>query len=50
VEIVHQDDALAVLLELPNGRVDHLLRLAHLEIERVDVGREDRNVALSRVA
>ena len=29
---------------------DHLLRLAHLEIEGVDVGREGRDVALGKVA
>jgi hypothetical protein len=50
LEIVHQDDALALLPQLPYHRVDHLLGLAHLEIERVDVGREDRDVALGKVA
>ncbi len=50
LEVVHQDAALALLLQLVNHRLDHLWRLAHLEVEGLDVGREGRDVGLGEVA
>ena len=47
LEIVHQDDALAVFFQLAHHRFDDLFGLAHGEIERIHVGGEDRDVALA---
>src|SRR6187401_2379148 len=47
LEIMHQDDAFAVLLELLHHRCDDLLGLAHLEVERVHIGRENTEVTLA---
>ena len=44
VEIVHQDDAFAELVELLHRDVDHLLGVARLEIEGVEVAGEHRDI------
>ncbi len=49
LEVVHQDDALAVLGELGHDRFDDLLRLVNLEIERVHVGGEDADIARAEI-
>ena len=48
VEVVHQDDALALLVQLLEDDVDDLLGVARLEVEGVEVAGEDRDVALCR--
>jgi hypothetical protein len=50
LEIVHQHNALAVFGELRHRRLDDVIRFAQLEIERVDVGRKDRDVARAQVS
>ena len=40
---------LPCFLSLSMHRLDDLLGLAHLEVERVHVGGEDRNVALAEI-
>ena len=47
LEVVHQYDAFAVLLELFHHRVDDLVRLPHFEVERIHVGGEDAEIALA---
>ena len=49
LEVVHQDDALALPLELGHHRLDDVVGLAHFEIEAVEVVREDRDVALTQI-
>ena len=44
VEVVHQDDAFAELVELLHGHVDHLLGIARLEVERVEIAGEHRDI------
>jgi hypothetical protein len=48
LKIVHENNAFAVLLQLCHDGLPDLLRLAHLEVERIEVSREDRDVALAR--
>ena len=45
LEVVHQDDALAVLVDLAHHVVDDGLRLACLEVEGVEIAGENRDVA-----
>src|SRR5215469_1956887 len=45
VEVVQQDDAFAELVESLEGDVDHLLGVLRLEVERVEVAGENRDVA-----
>jgi hypothetical protein len=40
LEVVHQDDALAVFFQLAHHRFDHFFRLVQLEVAGVDIGRE----------
>ena len=49
LEVMHQDDAFAVLFELAHHRFDHVFRLVQLEITRVDVGGEHSDIALGQV-
>jgi hypothetical protein len=49
LEIVQQHNAFAVLLQLCQHRLSDLLGLAHLEVEGVQIGREDANVPLAEV-
>src|SRR5262249_41166922 len=49
LEVVHQNDALAVLLQLFHYRGDYLLRLAHLEVERIHVGGENAEIAFAHI-
>jgi hypothetical protein len=49
LEVVHQDDALAALFQLSHHRVHDLIGLPYLEVERVDVSRENRDVALAEI-
>ena len=50
LEIVHQHNALAVFGELRHRRLDDVIRFAQLEIERVDIGREDGHVACAQIS
>ena len=45
LKIVHQDDALAELLDLPHHAIDDGLWLAGLEIEGVEIARENPDIA-----
>jgi len=49
LEVMHQHNAFAVLLQLRHDRLHHLFGLAHLEVERVHVRGDDRNVAFAEV-
>ena len=49
LEVAHQDDALAVLLELGDHRLSHLLGTAHFKVEGIKVGREDSYVARAEI-
>ena len=49
LEIVHQHDALAQLVQLLHHAVDNGLRLAGLEIEGVEIARKNRDVAGAEV-
>src|SRR5271165_7491476 len=49
LEVVHQHDAFAVLLQLRHHRLSDLLGLAHLEVEGVHVGGKDRDIALAEI-
>src|SRR5262249_27844751 len=49
LEIVHQHDAFAMLLQFFHHRLPDLLGLAHFEVEGIHVGREDRDVALAEI-
>src|SRR5260221_1195784 len=49
LEIVHQHDAFAMLLQFFHHRLPDLLGLAHFEVEGIHVGREDRDVALTKI-
>ena len=48
LEVVHEQNALAVFFELGIDRGNHLLGLAHFEVERIHVGREHRDIASPR--
>ena len=50
LEIMHKQDAFTVLGELRHRRFDHVFRLAQLEIEGVDIGRKDRDVAGAEIS
>src|SRR5262249_17250509 len=49
LEVVHQDDALTVLFEFDHHRLSHLFWTAHLEIEGIEVGPEDGDVARGEI-
>jgi hypothetical protein len=49
VEVVHQHNALAVLLQLAHHIVDDLLPRAGLEVEGVEVAGEDRDAAFAEI-
>ena len=49
LEVVHQHDAFAVLVELGQDRLDDALRRAHREVERIHVGRPDADIALAHI-
>src|SRR3974390_857628 len=49
LEVMHQDDAFAVFLELRHHRLHDLLGLAHFEVERIEVGREDADGSLAEI-
>src|SRR5262249_22706776 len=49
LEVVHQDNALPVLLELLHDRCDDLFGFAHLEVERIHVGGENANIAFAKI-
>ena len=50
LEVVHEDDALAVLLQLRHNRGNYLLGLAHLEVKRVHIGGEDADVSCAEIS
>jgi hypothetical protein len=50
LEIMHKQDAFAMLGELRHRRFDHSFRLVQLEIERVDIRRENRYVAGAEIS
>src|SRR3974390_1428906 len=49
LEVMHQDNAFAVLPQLGHHRLDDLLRLAHFEVERVHISGEDSGVAFADI-
>src|SRR4029077_7042347 len=49
LEVVHQDNALAVLLQTRHYRGDYLLGLTDLEVERVHISGEDADVACAEI-
>ena len=49
VEVVHQKNTFAALFQLTHHRLNHLLRLVHLEVARIDVGREYCDVTLAEI-
>src|SRR5262249_31593811 len=49
LEIVHQHDAFAMLLQFIHHRLPDLLGLAHFEVEGIHVSGEDRDVALTEI-
>ena len=50
LKVVHQDDALAVLLQLGHDRFDYLLGLTHLEVKRVQICGEDADVSRAEIS
>jgi hypothetical protein len=49
LEVVHENDALAVLFQLGHHRFDHLFRPIQFEVEGIDAGRENSDVTLAEI-
>src|ERR1700716_2459479 len=49
LKIVHQNYALAALVELGHHRRDHLVGIPELEVERIEIGREDADVSFGEI-
>src|SRR6516165_11009094 len=49
LEVMHQDDAFAVLPQLGHHRLDDLPRVAHFEVERVHISGEDTDIAFADI-
>src|SRR5260370_26768735 len=49
LKIMHQYNAFAVFLQLRHDRLSDVLGLAHLEVEGIEIGGENADVALAEI-